>query len=135
MQAPWTQKVQAIRALAGAFPDLKGSFPDFYEKAVKPQLVASIDPNWQVRAELVDSLEAYSVRAPEVLRILIQRLSDTSDEVRNRAVIVLGHFGISSKDALRQAMIEVGLIRAPPPVKDTSDPFTVCVKKPISKPD
>jgi hypothetical protein len=56
-------------------------------------------------------LENYGVRNKFIVRGLIERLGDAHEDVRKKAMNALMFFGISSKDDLRAAMIEVGLIK------------------------
>ncbi|KAJ3344555.1 WD repeat-containing protein 87 [Entophlyctis luteolus] len=113
--AEWRDKMEASKAMLYLFHTFESDLVDPVQKIVIPQLDYLRDERWQVRAQIAANLSAYRVRHPEILTALISTLGDENDVVRKAVKSTLATFGVSSKESLKNAMAELGML--PPVVK------------------
>ncbi|KAJ3069701.1 WD repeat-containing protein 87 [Podochytrium sp. JEL0797] len=83
---------------------LGSDLPNALNDIILPQLDLMNDESWQVRAQLSSNMAAYNINHPDIVMALIGRLTDKNVNVKNAAMNSLATFGISSKEAFRNAM-------------------------------
>jgi len=85
-----------------------------FDTFVAPFLDAFESPSPLVRKEVLKSIVEVGIQHDNVLILLVTALADKNSEVREASVKGLGKFGIADKDALKRAMIELGILRGKP---------------------
>ncbi|MEW6095413.1 MAG: HEAT repeat domain-containing protein [bacterium] len=62
-------------------------------KAIEPLLEGLDDPDWRIRASMANGLKSLGISNTRVEEVLIERLQDPHEEVREVAIIALGCLG------------------------------------------
>ncbi|KAJ3203121.1 hypothetical protein HDU82_006831 [Entophlyctis luteolus] len=118
----WREKSEACKAvlylpmnlmLNGKQMQFRTFEKDFitpFETVIQPQLEFFNDTDWQLRATLCAVMPAYKTTHHNVLFHLICSLTDQSLQVRRIALKALCEIGIDSREALRQAMVTIGML-------------------------
>ncbi|KAL2915603.1 hypothetical protein HK105_204788 [Polyrhizophydium stewartii] len=106
----WQGKVQAAKGLMYMYHTFKEDIQDPVRDIVNPQLERLDDPNWQVRTQIINNLASYEIYSDDIVFAMILALADPNPRVVEAAINTLGVFGISSRYALRNAMIRFQMI-------------------------
>ncbi|KAJ3069526.1 WD repeat-containing protein 87 [Podochytrium sp. JEL0797] len=105
----WREKVEAAKATLYLYHTFQKDLPNALNDIILPQLDLMNDESWQVRAQLSSNMAAYKINHPDIVMALIGRLTDKNVNVKKAAMNSLATFGISSKEALRNAMGALGV--------------------------
>ncbi|TPX65902.1 hypothetical protein CcCBS67573_g07987 [Chytriomyces confervae] len=108
----WREKCEASKAMLYLYHTFEKDLPNAFQDVILPQLDLLNDERWEVRGQLATNLAAYRINHPEIMLALISRLNDKSEAVRRAVKNALATFGVSSKESLRNAMIELHMIPA-----------------------
>ncbi|RKO89595.1 hypothetical protein BDK51DRAFT_50864 [Blyttiomyces helicus] len=124
----WAERCEASNGLLFLYHTFRLDFADPLELLIRPQLdVLHSDQTWQVcteidpqrrlsnlirqvRAQLCTNILAYGVIHPDILFTLICLLPDDREPVAYTVKQGLAQYGITCRDNLRMAMVQVGLI-------------------------
>ncbi|KAI8613672.1 hypothetical protein BC830DRAFT_1082509 [Chytriomyces sp. MP71] len=106
----WREKCEASKAMLYLYHTFENDLPNAIRDILIPQLDLINDEAWQVRTQVAANLAAYRVKHPEIMLALISKLSDKNEAVRRAVKNALATFGVSSKESLRNAMIELHMI-------------------------
>ncbi|KAJ3085136.1 hypothetical protein HK102_000286, partial [Quaeritorhiza haematococci] len=105
------EKCQASLSLLYLYSVFQSDFLDPMQSLIYPQLERMMhDEDWQVRAQLCSHILAYGIYHSDIVASLICRLADSKEEVRRIALLALNHLGIRTKESLKHAMIQVGIL-------------------------
>ncbi|KAJ3120366.1 hypothetical protein HK098_004661 [Nowakowskiella sp. JEL0407] len=103
----WQEKIEASKALLYLYHTFERDFRNPLELLVIPQIEFTHDENPNVRAQVCANLVGYGFYHLDLIHALILRLSDKDENVRNTAKKCLAVYGINSREALREAMIQL----------------------------
>ncbi|KAJ3116727.1 WD repeat-containing protein 87 [Physocladia obscura] len=108
---PWRDKMEAAKAALYLYHTFQTDLPNAVPDIIIPQLELLHDNQWQVRAQIATNLGAYKINHPEITLALMSKLNDENGMVRKAALNSLAVFGISSKESLRNAMVDLALLK------------------------
>jgi hypothetical protein len=109
-----------VKEAAGAIVNLFKMFENDltlenkFDMFIAPLIDKFENDNPVVRNTILQSIVQIGFQHDNVLVLLVTALSDRNSEVKNTAVKGLGQFGIADKEALKRAMMELGMIKGRP---------------------